>query len=314
MKKQGLIILVWCLLLTMVSYAQSVNRDPFNKEISFTTENDAYLLKKADAYYTNGFFVKETRAIERRGMKLIRSFEFGQMIYTPLKEAYTSVKDIDRPYCGYLFAKLDQTSFPEVGSVLQYGASLGIVGPASFGEDVQNGYHKLLGYSRFAGWNTQVRDAAGIDLNLLYSRTALAYSDWLKFMPVGEAKLGSTFTNTSLGAYTCLGEFSENANSALWNARVDSKQGEEKTELFFYWYPQVILQAYNATVEGGLFNKGDSAVLGKTKRWMFQQAWGLCFAKGRWTTRLAIVYQSREAEAQKNPQRYGSIQLGYRMH
>jgi len=117
MKKQGLIIL-GCLILNMGVFAQS-GRDLYNKELSFTTENDAYLLRKADAYYTNGFFVKETRALESKGRKLIRSFEFGQMIYTPLKEAYTSAKDIDRPYCGYLFVKLDQAFFPDAGTVVQ---------------------------------------------------------------------------------------------------------------------------------------------------------------------------------------------------
>ena len=175
----------------------------------------------------------------------------------------------------------------------------------------------MLGYGRFTGWGYQVQDAVGIDLHLSYARTLFQDSSWIKAVPVGEARLGTNFTNASAGIMTWIGKFNDNAHSVIWNARVQQKSDarENNAELFFYWYPQAILQGYNATVEGGLFNKGDtSAVLGTTKRWMFQQSFGVCYAQGRWTTRVAVVYQAREAVAQTNPQRYGSIQIGYRIH
>jgi lipid A 3-O-deacylase len=98
------------------------------QEFSFTTENDAYLFRKNDAYYTNGFFFALKTAKERKGKKIIKAWELGQMIYTPLIRKTFSPADIDRPYCGYLFLKFSETKFPGNNSVLQYNGGLGEVG------------------------------------------------------------------------------------------------------------------------------------------------------------------------------------------
>lgn len=297
--------------------AQTAPTGNFSHEFSFTTENDAYLFKTDDAYYTNGFFFALKTAKEKNGKKIIRAYELGQKIYTPLIRKTAGPADIDRPYCGYLFIKFNDTHFTEHGDVLQYNAGIGQVGSASFGEKVQNSYHKLLNYARFTGWPYQVQDATGIDLGITYAHTLLEDSSWIKFMPVVQGNLGMNFTNANIGAYLCLGSFENNGNSALWNARVQQHNtvNRKKYELFVYWYPQLIVQGYNSTVEGGIFAKGNgTAVLREDERFMFQQNWGLCYAEGRWTTHLVLIYQTRETVTQTLPQRYGSIQLSYRFH
>ena len=308
---------ITCLLLGFLpAKAQEKQDRVYQKEFSFTTENDAFLLNKADAYYTNGFFCKIASAGEKNGKKTVRLYELGQLIYTPLSRKTNSKLDIDRPFCGYLYLKFGQITFNNSGAILQYDASVGAIGPASYGEDVQNTYHKMLGYSRFTGWSYQIQNALGLDFHLSYAKTVFDNKNQFRLIPIGELRAGTIFTNVSLGMYTCLGQLTNNSNSALWNARVQStkEQVAKKSELFLFWYPQIICQAYNATVEGGLFYNGNAAALGVTNTWLFQQTWGACMAKGRWTTKLGIVYQSREAKAQLKVQRYGSIQLAYRMH
>ena len=302
-------------LMMTLTHAQVKAPKLFSTELSFTTDNDAFLLQKHDAFYSNGFFLKLAKSGERSGNKIIRSYELGQMIYTPLIRKTQSKADIDRPYCGYLFLKYNQAKFLPKESILQYSAALGIVGPASLGEGMQNSYHKLLRYAPFLGWEYQIRNAPGIDLGITYARTIWEDSSWIKLVPVGQLNLGTTFTNARLGMYTTLGFFEKNSNSALWNARIGNhlEKKRKKNELFVYWFPQVILQGYNATVEGGLLDKGSGAFLSQSERWMFQQNWGLCYAEGRWTTRLELVYQTKEARTQKGPQHYGSIHVGYRM-
>ena len=302
-------------LITTIANSQNGKPDIFAKEISFTNENDAYLLKGSDAYYTNGIFLALRTAREKKGRKIVNAYELGQMIYTPLIRKTTGPEDIDRPYCGYLYLHYTQTQFYHK-SVLQYSGGVGEVGTDSFGENVQNSYHKLLGYSRFSGWQYQVQNALGIDMGISYAHTLFEDSSWIKLMPVVQANLGSTFTNAKLGAYLCLGSFENNTNSALWNARVQTKNTETRKnhELFLYWYPQLILQGYNATVQGGLFNKGTGAVLKDLQNLMFQQSFGLCYAEGKWTTNFAIVYQTKEAVTQKRAQEYGSLLVSYRLH
>ena len=47
---------------------------------------------------------------------------------------------------------------------------------------------------------------------------------------------------------------------------------------------------------------------------IYQQVFGVAYAKERWTTRFEIAYQGKEATSQKNAQRYGSLQLCYRFN
>lgn len=315
LKRLFIYVHVFCLPVGMVP-AQNKNPGMFRKELSFTTENDAYLLLKRDAYYTNGMIVSLRTSGEKKGGKLIRSFGVGQMIYTPLIRKTASPADIDRPYCGQLFFKYSQIRFPKNEAVLQLSGGITVLGRASLAESLQNSYHKLLKYARFSGWQYQVQNAVGPDMGISYARTVWENSSWIKIIPQVQANLGTTFINAGIGLYTCLGLFEKNSNSALWNARIQSNEKDDRRdyEFFIYWYPQFIWQGYNATVEGGLLNKGSGAVLGETERRIFQQNIGICYARGRWTTKAVWVYQSKESVSQKRAQQYGSFLLSYRLH
>jgi hypothetical protein len=288
---------------------------PFRHELSFINENDAYLFREHDAYYTNGIFLAFRWAKERNGKKQVHKAELGQKIYTPLIRKTRSAADVDRPYCGFLYGRYQQTSFLQKESMLSYSITLGTVGEASLGENVQNAYHSLFGYGRFTGWQYQVRNAVGADLAISYARTLWEDSSWIKLVPQVQASLGMNDTHAAAGMYFCLGSLESNRNSALWNARVQSAETalRKKHELFVYWYPEIRLQGYNATVQGGLFSKGEGAVLAEPSRCMFRHTTGICYANTRITLQLGITFESREAISQKTPQQYGSVMMAYRM-
>lgn len=318
MRKWVLNGLLWVIGCCMVGLgrAQTRSTGSYSREFTFITENDAYLLQKKDAYYTNGFSFNLRTAKEKEGERVISSYELGQKIYTPLIRKTTAPKDIDRPYCGYLYLQFMQTRFPANDAILQYQATLAQVGQASLGEDLQNSYHKMLGYARFTGWQYQVQNALGMDAGIKYAQTLLQDSSLFKFVPVVEASLGMNNTYASIGTYFCLGAFERNQQSALWNTRLQKEalHSERKFELFAYWYPQLLFQGYNVTVQGGLLTKDQGAVLADPEPVMFLQHIGLCFAAGRVTTKLALVIQSKETTTQTKPHQYGSVQLSYRFH
>lgn len=317
MRRFFLIPLLATLLLNTTS-AQTGEQKVYSREFSFTTENDAYLFRKNDAYYTNGFFFALKTAKERNGRKMTRDWSLVQKIFTPLIRKTAGPADIDRPYCGYLSLTFSETFFA-AGSddVLRYHAGIGQVGRASFGETVQNGYHDLLDYARFQGWKYQVQNAIGLDLGVMYAHTLLQDSSLVKLVPVLQANLGMNYTNANLGAYLCIGAFEQNKNSALWGAGVQARQTDtrRKHELFFYAYPQFILQGYNSTVQGGLFSKGSgAAVLRDPERIMLQYSLGVVYSEGRWATNVSFVHQSEETVTQTKPQQYASVMVSYRFH
>lgn len=309
---KGLIAFFYCMV-CIGSFAQSAKNDFYSKEFSVKTENDAYLFKLDDAYYTNGFFLNYSFVSTKNAIKKIHTVEVGQKIFTPLIRNTLTAVDIDRPYAGYLYLSYGQTSFIKKDAVLQLTGSLGVVGPASGGEWLQNTYHRWLKYAKFTGWKYQIENALGIDAAVTYAAT-LAGNETIKLVPVVQANLGTTFINAKLGAMVVLGAFEKNSESALWNARISSTPKKRNHELYLYLYPQVVAQGYNATIQGGIFKSGTTEVTRNLSTFMFQQTIGLCFAQGRFTSKLEWVYQSKETPAQTLPQRYGSILLTYRIH
>jgi hypothetical protein len=310
-----LLKLALCLFAGTVSAQKSSLPNNLSHELAFTTENDAYLFHTGDAYYTNGFFLRFTAAGTSYDRKLVRSYEAGQMIFTPLIRKTRTVEDIDRPYCGYLFGRYSETTFPKKDAVLQYSLTLGLVGKASLGEALQESYHRLFSYSQFTGWQYQVRNSLGADIGLMYAPTIWEDSSWAKLMPVVQASLGTDFTNARIGAFFCVGAFEKNANSVLWNARVQRQHTtlRRKSELFVYWNPELLAQAYNVTVQGGMFDKGTGAVLTSPQPLMFNNTVGLCYAEGPVSIKMGVTFQAREAVGQTTPQQYGSFQFSCRL-
>lgn len=301
-------------LLSLNSLAQK-NTMNYSKEFSFKTDNDAYLFNLNDAYYTNGFMLNYAFVKDHNGNKKIHFVELGQKIFSPLIRETKIPADIDRAYCGHLYLSYAQTQFLKKDRVLQLNGSLGLVGPASWGEGLQNTYHEWLRFAKFTGWKYQIENALGIDVGATYA-SSLAATNGIKLMPVMQVNLGTTYTNAKLGAMIVWGAFEKNAQSALWNARLSSTDEKRirQHEFFGYFYPQIIAQAYNATLQGGVFNTGTTQVTQNPSPFMYQQTLGVCYASGRFTGRIEYIYQSKETEAQTKSHRYGSFQIAYRIH
>lgn len=283
------------------------------QSIGLTTENDAYLLKKEDAYYTNGLFfhysyAKPGKLTSRR----IHQFTIGQKIFTPLFRNTRTPADIDRPYAGYSFAQYSQTRFLGERSVFQWAGILGIIGPASGGEGLQNTYHRWLNYARFKGWRYQINNQLVLNAAAMYGYH-MVNNQRFKGILISEAQLGTGFVNASLGTKWVAGKLIASKQSQLWNAAQESKRNNKK-EFYFYWYPQITWQGYNATISGGSRTTTDSSVTRTPQRWVFQHTLGLAYSAGRWAAQMELVHQSRETLEQLKKHRYLSLQLQYRIH
>ncbi len=310
-----LFILVFCL----VSYgiqAQEIMQESFSKELSFTNDNDAYLLQKNDAYYTNGLFFSYAKAKEKKGRKIINHFEISQKIFTPLDRKVETTLQIDRPYCGLLSLKFSKTKFLKDESVIQYRIGLYQTGNASFGESVQNSYHRLFRYAPFNAWYFQIQDVFAFDLGFSYAHTLYEDSNWIKIIPRTDLTVGTAFVNAGIGITASFGKFEKNSNSALWNAKIQPTASPKRInrESFFYWQPQLYWQGYNITVQGNSLQKDLIAIVKDPARWVFQNTMGYCYARRRWTTKIAWIYQTIEAQTQIRDQQYGSFTVSYRLH
>ncbi len=134
--------------------------------------------------------------------------------------------------------------------------------------------------------------------------------------PVTNATLGTSFTNISQGVFFQLGKLKPVSESAYWNAALsDDKTRQIKgPEIFFYYSPDLKYQLYNATIQGGLFRKDKGPIVSTVKPLVLTQQLGALYSFDRYTLRLGIVFESKEAKSQRFNHTYGSLQGSYRFH
>jgi hypothetical protein len=132
--------------------------------------------KLTDRFYTNGLRLGWTSGVgvvpgfvEQTGRRLWGagdqrvSIDIVQQIYTPADTSALIPPRGDRPYAGVLMANASLSQDTATSrSVLSLG--LGVLGPSAQGEEVQNGFHDLIGQNRTNGWSTQLRDEPVVQL------------------------------------------------------------------------------------------------------------------------------------------------------
>ena len=145
---------------------------------TFQWENAAITTSNlSDRYYTNGlrlgwtsreggapdFLESFGQAVWGDGQQRI-SVDISQQIYTPADTEASDPPLDDRPYAGALLGTVSLIHDGErARSVLAVG--LGLIGPAALGEEVQNGFHSLIGQNRNNGWDTQLHNQPILQFN-----------------------------------------------------------------------------------------------------------------------------------------------------
>jgi hypothetical protein len=96
------------------------------------------------------------------------AFDLAQQIYTPAGTSAAVPSPFDRPFAGVLlgnFSLISDTA--DTRSVLTL--SVGLVGPASGAEELQNSFHDLIGQSHTNGWGSQISNTPIAEI--LHERT-----------------------------------------------------------------------------------------------------------------------------------------------
>ena len=96
------------------------------------------------------------------------------------------------------------------------------------------------------GWYNQIKNDAVINYELTYEKQLLRFHDFFTIQSSATIRLGTLFTNASLGF---------NATLGLINSPFTSIKGKNKFQLYLYAQPLVNAIGYDATLQGGLFNR-----------------------------------------------------------
>jgi lipid A 3-O-deacylase len=319
-------IKLYLIALVFISAALSVaaqKKEPIVKnEITVVSENDNYNFSKEDRYYTNGFFIKYNKlgkADESKSVKIIHRFEAGQKIYNPhynRRNVASVLATMDRPYTAWLYAGYGQTKVTTKGNVLLFDINAGILGPAALGKQIQTGYHRIISLYKIYGWEYQLNNEPGINAGIRYYHLLLKNEDQnITIHALTNAMLGNTFTNASAGVLIKAGQLEKEANTSYWGSNLGISQSEKffPEEIIIFLEPVITYQAYNATVQGGLFIKDKGPFVAPLSPLQFVIKGGAMFTYKKATFNIAYILKQREAKSMLTPAEvFGSFAIGYR--
>lgn len=304
------------LLISVLTFGQGRS-----KEIGFITDNDLYTSFKNDMYYTNGleiFYRFLSKNSNEKINKKITEFRIGQYIYNPRFINEEAVTINDRPFTGYLFAEAGRSFFYQSESVLKTDFQIGYMGPNAFGEELQEKFHKIIGYKKVFGWENQLHNALALQAHLMYSKKLFKEKphDFTDFHFHSEVNFGTIFTGVSTGVLARFGfkKLLPVYDSNLHDASVSFEPQYDVREFYFYAMPSINYQFYDATIQGSMFSD-TSPLTFDLEPLRFNAEAGFKYRRNNLNISYSFLYRGREL---KDPDTntntgyfYGSIRLGF---
>ena len=315
--KLKLLLTITLIGISIGSFAQS-----FKNEFGFKSDNDAYLANGQDRYYTNGLFIyfkhaKDQQKLSKNLEKVTYEISAGQEMYNPISGYRPKIETQDRPFAGYLYAGASLNLFYKKESILKLGLELGTVGPDALGEDAQKLLHKTVGFYEIAGWEYQIKNEKAVNLTTQFTKLlGRSENDKADLTLESYANIGTTFSGGGIGILLRAGDINQLFNSSYTNSVISNNSKTEKlvkNEFFFYAKPQLNYIAYDATIQGSMFNN-DSPITFGSKPLVFAQQLGFNYSTPRFTFDFGLIFKSKEVKSTAKAHQYGSISMYYRFN
>jgi len=310
------------LFLFLCSISSAGLAQTFKNEFGFKSDNDSYLGQGSDRYYTNGLFINFRRAIDQQKLKAgleKKTYEIsaGQKMYNAYSGDAPNPNTQDRPFAGYLYIGAASSWFHSNERILKTSIEIGTTGPNSLAEDGQEFLHKTVGFYELHGWEYQIKNEMAINVSAQYTKLLTRIADnAVDFSFEGYANAGTTYDGAGAGILFRAGTLNQLFNSAYTNSIIGNNAKTKalvKREFFFYAKPQLNFVAYDATVQGSLFNN-DSPVTFGVKPIVFAQQIGLNYSSQRFTIDYSVLFKTKEIKSTARAHQWGSITMYYRFN
>jgi hypothetical protein len=131
--------------------------------------------------------------------------------------------------------------------------TVGVMGPAALGYEIQYNIHHWLKNPLPHGWEYQTRNDIIINYQLNYEKQLLAAGNYFLLNTAAELRLGTLDTRLGAGFNLMAGRFNKRFSKATAKKR--------KAEYYFYTQSRAQLVGYDASMQGGLFNRNSPYVI-----------------------------------------------------
>ena len=253
----------------------------------------------------------------------------GQNIFTPEDITASNLQKDDRPYAGWLYIgfgfvkdadstvdKVIIKNWSNIVDILEL--NVGVVGPWSYAEDIQTGWHKFIDTTTPNGWAHQLKNELGIVINYerkfrMDSKSLISKIQFDLTPSIGFA-LGNVHTNLASGAIVRLGY---NMPYDYGPPRIrPGLQGsdffEAKSGFSIYLFAGVEgrFVARNIFLDGNTFRNSHS-VAKKPFIGDFQAGIVVTYKKIR--VSLSNIFRTKEFQKQNEADEYGAVNISYHL-
>lgn len=307
-----------CCLLPLLSVAQRIDNTAAFRDISgeryIRLHYDNDFFTASDFYYTQGYSFEVVHPALRKNPltnALIRlkngttkyGLAFDHFGFTPTDIGRRDILFNDRPFASCLMLKTFAISVDTVRqSRLSAVLSTGAIGPVAFGEGMQTTIHRWINGVKPRGWRHQIQNDVIINYELNHEKQIYQYKNFFLLATNAQVRVGTLSDKAQIGLTLMAGKL---------NSPFLTSGSKNRFQLYFYNQPLLGFIAYDATLQGGLFNRANPYTLSASElnRVTFQDNFGIVLK-----TRKVYLeyYQSILTREFKSgmPHRWGGFRIG----
>jgi len=257
------IVILFMLVISVMVKSQTEYRD---QELSIKHENDVYLLKNKDQYYSNGMIINYRfiprpgtffRKVKNDSIKYIINLEIAHKFYTPFDIKRTDVRTFDRPYAGTLQAFIGVTKFTKQDVAWDYGLEIGVVGEASGGEAFQKWYHRWANFPEPQGWDYQIQNEMYFNMTGEFNKQFVLLPKTIDLITYSKITLGTTRFNFKNGLDVRFGKLQSLNQSSFKNALIGKGSKKVIGHNYIFVGAGAEYVIHNSLIQGSIWNDND---------------------------------------------------------
>jgi lipid A 3-O-deacylase len=283
----------------------------------FYYENDFIAL--TDYYYTSGMNIELVKPSFKKNplnkvffrlprAKMKYGLALDHYAFTPVRIIYSDILYGDRPYAGCISLNsfriaMDEKRRQQISTSL----ILGLIGPATFWKPVQTVLHKnLIPAPQPKGWDNQIQNDLILNYKVNLEKNFIRSNSFLLNGNI-ETIVGTMNDKLSTGLSLMIGKMNDPFQSY-------ETREMQNWELYFFSRSFVNAIGYDATLQGGVFNKKSPYTLSGSEinHFTFQNQIGLMFHHKKFSLELSESFLSKEFKTGRR-HIWGGIGIGFEL-
>jgi lipid A 3-O-deacylase len=202
---------------------------------------------------------------------------------------------MDRPYAGYTYLGYSISRLKKLSIVSSLEFEVGLVGKATGLGQVQQWWHKQVGYEVPRGWDSQIANELIINMNYQFQKSIKLSEDFDLVSNTG-LYIGTGSNKVSQDVTIRLIDFNPLTQSIFSNSLLGYEGDMSKPEVFLFFGCGIDYVVSNIFLEGSFFNNNPSPFTVDANSLLIRRNFGIMYAKKRGSFAFSVISLGKEME------------------